>query len=88
MGANVNEIHEQFMTPLHLAEKFRSGVIVKLLLENGVDQNIASELGITPLAVIANFDNIKLAKMLLRAGTKCQCTVCAIITWSITASYF
>ena len=37
LGANVNERHEQFMMSLHLAAKFRSGAIVKLLLENGED---------------------------------------------------
>ena len=67
-GANVNELHENFATPLHIAAKFGSDAMIRLLLDSGGDPNIASESGITPLAVALFFDNIEVAKTLLKGG--------------------
>ena len=42
--------------------------MVRLLLDSGGDPNIVSESGITPLAVASFFDNIEVAKTLLKGG--------------------
>ena len=67
-GADVNELHNQSGTPLHIAGKIKNDVLLKLLLVSGVDPNIVTDSGITPLAVASYFNNFEAAKALLKRG--------------------
>ena len=67
-GANVNELHNQAGTPLHIAAKDKNVEILNVLLDRGADPSIATESEMTPLAVASCYNNFEAAKALLKRG--------------------
>jgi ankyrin repeat protein len=69
-GASVNEPDSEncMITPLLIAVDDNCTQIVKDLLENGADVNLADRDGTTPLIMAAQRDNLENIKLLIQHG--------------------
>lgn len=65
---NVNKRDENGYSPLYYACKEGMRDIVKILLENGADASLASNISVTPLHGAVQGGNIQIIQMLLNAG--------------------
>ena len=73
-GINVDKRDMNGFTPLHHACKKGARDIVKLLLENNADANMASNASITPLHFAARLGNQEIIQCLLDAGADINAT--------------
>lgn len=73
-GINVDKRDQQGFTPLHYACKKGARDIVKLLIENNADVNMASNTSVTPLHFAASLGNQEIIQCLLDAGADVNAT--------------
>jgi ankyrin repeat protein len=70
-NANINaktSASKRHWSAIHYAAKFGHLKIVKILLDNGVDKEIKTAFGLTPLLVAAEFGHAAIIQFLLSAG--------------------
>ena len=67
-GANVHRVEGSGITMLHVATSQRLDEAVQRLLEEGVDPNLASKDGGTPLTMAAQRNAVRIGEMLMDAG--------------------
>ena len=68
-GADANKaVINSGLTPLHIAAHYGHEAVVKVLLESGVDANMASDKGVTPLQMATQGGQPAVVKVLLEAG--------------------
>ena len=73
-GINIDKRDMNGFTPLHHACRKGARDIVKLLLENNADANMASNTSITPLHFAAQLGNQEIIQLLLDAGADVNAT--------------
>ena len=74
MGADVNHVGEDTMTPLHRASGMGRTPIVKLLIEKGALVNVKNQNGSTPLHLAAQEGHLATARLLVNSGARTDVT--------------
>lgn len=69
---NVNEIHNDSITPLSYACLFGDVEIIELLINYGADVNFVNSFGNTPLLESIYYDNVKVFKCLLKHNAEVE----------------
>ena len=72
-GANINaksSDETRNWLPIHYASKFGYKEIVEEFIEAGIDKEVTTSFGLTPLHVAAEFGNVYAAKTLIAHGAK------------------